>query len=75
VKLGAEALATVGVERNELRAVDLASEMNKSPDTLTKAIARGTKRSSQDASERRALDELDAQIADRGRAGSNYGRA
>ena len=72
-----EALAVVGVERYGLKVKDLAREMEKSPDSVTKAIVRTTHRRAQDADLRSALDRLDQELAsaDKGRDVNNGGTA
>ncbi len=59
-----EQLAIVGVERYRLRVCDLAVEMQKSPDAITRAIARGILGRATDSELRRALDRLDSAIAE-----------
>jgi putative transposase len=70
-----ETLAVLGVERYSLRVVDIATAMSKSPDTMTKAIARATKRRLNGDDRLRALDELDSAIAKEGLAANNGGTA
>jgi REP element-mobilizing transposase RayT len=57
-----EMLSVLGVERYRLRVKDLAEEMRKSPDSITKAIARGARQRKDDRVYRTKLDELDAAI-------------
>ena len=59
-----EHLAVVGVERYRLRVCDLAREMVKSPDTVTKAIARGVRARAADPERVGILDRLDEEIAE-----------
>lgn len=70
-----EHLAILGVERYGLRVVDLAAVMNKSPDTLTKAIARVAGRRASGAENTKSIDDLDATIAAAGFACNNGGMA
>jgi len=58
-----EMLAVVGVERYGLRVNDLAREMGKSPDSITKMIARTVRRRTGDPDLRSTLDHLDQTIA------------
>ena len=58
-----ELLAVLGVERYYLRVKDLAEELGKSPDSLTKAIARGVRKRAGDRAYRLRLDEVDAALA------------
>jgi len=58
-----ELLAVVGVERYGLRVKDLAREMAKSPDSLTKMIGRTVRRRRTEPELRPALDHLDEAIA------------
>ncbi len=69
-----EDLAVVGVERYRLRVCDLAREMAKSPDAVTKAIARGVHVRTADPERSGAQDRLDEEIAERsGRGSENKG--
>ena len=70
-----ETLAVLGVERYSLRVVDIATAMNKSPDGMTKAIARATKRRLNRDDYLRKLDQLDNAIANAGSAPNNGGTA
>ncbi len=65
-----EILAVVGVERYGLRVADLARELEKSPDSVTKMIGRTVRRRSADPALRSALDHLDNTIA-ASKAGEN----
>lgn len=58
-----EILAVVGVERYGLRVNDLAREMRKSPDSMTKMIGRTVRRRRTDLHLRATLDHLDQTIA------------
>ena len=66
-----EHLAVVGVERYRLRVCDLAREMHKSPDSVTKAIARGVHARTGDSELGGKLDRLDEEIAERSSLGSD----
>jgi putative transposase len=70
-----EALMVVGAERYGLRVSDLAREMAKSPDSMTKAIVRTTQRRMASADLRSTLDELDRRVAARENRGTNGGTA
>ena len=59
-----EAPALLAVERQGLRVVDVACAMNKSPDTLAKAIRRATQRRVRHANYTRTLDKVDITIAE-----------
>ncbi len=61
----------VGVERYRLRVCDLAREMHKSPDSVTKAIARGVHARTGDSELGGKLDRLDEEIAERSSLGSD----
>ncbi len=58
-----ELLTVLGVERYGLKVKDLASELRKSPDGMTQAIARGVRRRVEDARFRKDLSELDRKMA------------
>ncbi len=68
-------MAILGAERYGQRVVDLAAAMNKSPDTLTKAIARGTNRRLKGDEYLRRLDALDTAISAAGFSLNNGGTA
>jgi hypothetical protein len=70
-----ETLAIVGVERYGLRCVDLAKIMNKSPDSLTKAIARASRRRLKNPEYSGELDSLDEAVAKSGWGLMNGGKA
>jgi putative transposase len=70
-----EALVVVGVERYGLKVKDLAREMGKSPDSMTKAIVRATQRRATSAELRPALDELDRLVAAGAGSPNNGGTA
>ena len=70
-----ETLVVAGVERYGLRVADVANALSKSPDTMTKAIARATRRRAKEREYLRALDQLDHAIAKDGRAANNGGMA
>jgi len=70
-----ESLMVVGVERYGLKVKDLAREMGKSPDSMTKAIVRLTQQRAATAELRAALDELDRRIASGEAKTSNGGTA
>ena len=61
-----EALAVVGVERYGLRVVDIARVIRRSPDGITKAIARATRRRLENPGYRKTLNRLDSDIAKSG---------
>ncbi len=58
-----EALAVVGVERYGLRVVDIARAIRKSPDGISKAIARANRRRLEDHGYLDTLNRVDADIA------------
>jgi len=58
-----ELLVVLGVERYRLRLNDLAGMLRKSPDGMTKAMERATRRRSEDDVFRRRLDDLDRSLA------------
>jgi len=62
-----EMLAVVGIERYGLRVSDLAHEMRKSPDSITKMIGRAVRNRGSDPTLRPKLDQLDQAIAATGR--------
>lgn len=70
-----EALAIVGVERYGLRCLDLARKMSKSPDSLSKAIARASRRRLRETEYVRELDSLDGTVAQSGWGVVNGGTA
>lgn len=70
-----ESLAVIAVERYGLRVVDLAREMSKSPDTLTKVIRRATQRRVQQREYADTLDRVDTSIAAGGVDVKNGGMA
>ena len=59
-----ELLAVVGAERYGLRVVDIARGLRKSPDTVTKAIPRATRRCMGNPSLRREVERLDKAITE-----------
>jgi REP element-mobilizing transposase RayT len=63
-----ELLMLVGVERYRLRVVDLAEALGRSPDGMTKTLARATRRRSEDPSFLENLETLDQQLAEAGSA-------
>lgn len=72
-----ELLALVGVERYRLPVVEIASEMAKAPDTVTKLIARATQRRRENEEFRKAIDNIDVMIAQmiNGKVTNNGGMA
>jgi len=58
-----ELLTLLGVERYGQQLVALARELAKSPDGMTKAVARATRRRVDDPEFRRTLTRLDRQLA------------
>jgi hypothetical protein len=58
-----ELLGVLGVERYGLKVKDLAREVNKSPDGMTQAIARATRRGANDSAFVKDLNRLDRQLA------------
>ena len=70
-----ETLTVIAVERYGLRVVDLAREMSKSPDSLTKAIRRATERRVQQREYADTLDRVDVSIATGGIDSNNGGMA
>ena len=58
-----ELLVAPGVERYGLKLKDLASELGKSPDGMTKAVARAIRRRNDDGEFRLDLEELDRALA------------
>lgn len=59
-----ELLMLVGVERYRLRVVDLAEALGRSPDGMTKTLARATRRRSEDPSFLEDLETLDQRLAE-----------
>jgi len=70
-----EYLAILGAERYGLRVVDLATVMNKSPDTMTKAIARVANRRAEKGECLHRLNDLDIAISAAGFLLDNGGTA
>ena len=58
-----ELLMLLGVERYRLRVVDLATELGRTPDGMTKALSRATRRRMEDRGFREQLETLDRSLA------------
>jgi REP element-mobilizing transposase RayT len=58
-----ELLLVVGVERYRIKLKDLATEVGKSPDGMTKALARAIRRRNEDDGFRKEVDSLDQALA------------
>ena len=59
-----ELLMILGVERYHLKLKDLAMELKKSPDGMTKTVARAANRRTEDDEFRGELNELDRALVD-----------
>ena len=59
-----ELLVVLGVERYRLKLKDLARALGKSPDGMTKAVARAARRRMSDDGFRRRLDDLDRALTE-----------
>jgi hypothetical protein len=58
-------LATLGVERYDLRVKDLAEYLNKHPVTVTNWVMRGVRRRAEDPETAARIEALDCNLCDR----------